>query len=111
MAEERHDLETGPRGEQSLQDCLTVRLEYAPGKPVFVRLDQKEQPRLWEKHCDYAEANKCTAYFWPIPNNFTLQVISLEDFKRECADKGRTARFETLVPNYQDPPQMVPETP
>ncbi len=111
VEEERHVVETGARGETSLQDCLAVRLEYAPGKPVFVRMDQKEHPRLWEKHCDYAEANKYTAYFWPIPNNFTLQVISLEDFKRECAEKGRTVRFEALAPNYQNPPQMVPETP
>jgi hypothetical protein len=75
----------GKRGQRL---CLVVRARYDKGHPIWVRIPELEAlGQKWgEEHHYFTKANRYTAVFWGLSNfestPFSLQVISLEAFKR-----------------------------
>jgi serine/threonine-protein kinase len=68
--------------------CLVVRARHDKGHPIWVRIPELERRgQKWgEEHHYFTKANRYTAVFWGLSNfegtPFSLQVISLEAFKR-----------------------------
>ena len=113
---ENHEVETVSR-EKVRKDCLVVRVSHEAKKPVFVLLQPNGDVPYHAEQRFYAEAQKVTALF-DLPGDpqlaqFSLRLISLDDFKAECKTANRWARFESLDRMDQAAPQRVglPGTP
>ncbi len=102
---ERHVVETQP-GLREAQSCLVVRLDHAPGKPVWARVAGLRP--LGEEHRFYKDIGRYSGLFWPVAPDearealSSLSVISLNEFKREAKRRGFVMEMDQLptpVPN------------
>jgi hypothetical protein len=96
---EKRPFPLSPSDNRDERTCLVVRLRYPAGKPFLVRLGKVDAP--YEEHRLYADASKYTGIFcWPdgkVPDqDFTLQLVSLEDVKRAAKDAGTTGTLGKL---------------
>ncbi|MBL8798359.1 MAG: hypothetical protein JNM56_30975 [Planctomycetia bacterium] len=95
---EKRPFPLSPSDARDERACLVVRLRYPAGKPFLARLGKVETP--YEEHRLYSEASKYTGIFcWPdgkIPEDFSLQLVSLEDVQRAAKDAGTTGTLGKL---------------
>jgi Mg-chelatase subunit ChlD len=77
-----------------LTSCLVVRVRYPKGSPVLVQVGGL--PEHGQEHRLYEAANRYTGVFWPVTEtqangNFSLNVISLEAFKKKYSQATELA--------------------
>ncbi|MCI0457972.1 MAG: hypothetical protein L0Z62_13480 [Gemmataceae bacterium] len=104
---DQYDKETGRLipNRQLLRDCLVVRLQYAPGKPVLVRPPEEI---AGQEHRFFSQAGKYTGIFWPVPANLTgLDVVSVDEFREDARRRGNHVRIPLEYPN--DDPAPTPQ--
>jgi hypothetical protein len=110
------DISSGPGRRTEKKTCLVVRVSHEANKPVYVQLQPSEdstQPPA-EEHRFFTAANQYTALFWNLANTkqarFTLNLISLDDFKKASGAAGRTATFELPPPDGRSGPEPIVQT-
>jgi hypothetical protein len=91
------------------KSCLVVRLDYPPGKPVWVELSgslnsQGRGSRTFSEHRFYTEANRYTGVFWDVgradlDGSFALNVMSVPEMKAAAQAQGGHAEIALPSPS------------